>query len=204
MKARSAERSIAFGFFATVALAGVVALNANASPRTGGQPIAGPPDAAVTIEEFVDFQCGFCARGSESMKQALQDYPGKVRLVLRNLPLPFHAHALVAAKAFVAASLQGQSLAYAFQDELFAHQAELRAQGEPYLYEVAAQVGLNVARLKTEMSSSAVAQAIADDAAYANRHSVTATPTYLIGAEKIVGAVPYEDLKAAIERQLGH
>src|SRR4051812_23831452 len=83
--------------------------------------IEGDPKAQITIQEFSDFECPYCAKGAETMSQIIKKYPGKVRLVFRNMPLPMHAHALVAAKVFTAICLQGDALGDAFQKTIFSN-----------------------------------------------------------------------------------
>jgi protein-disulfide isomerase len=77
--------------------------------------IAGLANAPVTIEEFADFECKYCVRGSNTTREVLKNYAGKVNLVFRNMPLPAHQNALIAAKAFSAVCLQSPSLAYSYQ-----------------------------------------------------------------------------------------
>jgi len=170
-----------------------------------GCVIAGPANAPVTIEEYVDFECVYCAKGANAMKQVLQDYPDKVKLVLRNLPLvDFHKNSLIAAKAFAAVWLQSPSLAYNFQENLFNNQARLQSEGEVFLVEVAQRIGVDVTRMKTDMAGDKVATILAEDMALAKVHKFKGTPSFRIGNESITGSRPYSDYKAIIDRQLGN
>ena len=172
----------------------------NAVSAKAGVPIAGPANAPVTIEEFVDFECGYCARGANTMKEILKNYPDKVRLVLRSFPV--HEGAVVAAKAFVAVSMQSSSLAYSFQESLFNHQEELREKGEPFLYELAQKLGVDVTQMKTDMNSAAVERSLAEDRSAADAHNFKGTPSFMIGTEPVQGALPYVEIKKIIDRQL--
>src|SRR5207245_1606779 len=80
----------------------------------------GPADAPVTIVEFSDFQCPFCARVEATIDQILQAYPGKVRVVWQDFPLPFHENATPAALLGRAARAQGRF--WQLQKQLFANQ----------------------------------------------------------------------------------
>src|SRR5262249_21087807 len=71
-------------------------------------PARGPRGAPVTIVEFSDFQCPFCARVEPTLAKILKQYGGKVRLVWKNYPLPFHDRAQDAALAALAAREQGR------------------------------------------------------------------------------------------------
>ncbi|MCM2282494.1 MAG: thioredoxin domain-containing protein [Bdellovibrionaceae bacterium] len=158
--------------------------------------------APLVIEEFADFECHYCSAGAKLMKRALRDYPGQIRLVLRNSPLPGHANAQIAAQAFSAVCLQGAELADAFQSELFENQENLRTQGQRYLDEAAQKVGANVARMKADMVGPAVVKSLRDDLKAAELHSFSGTPSFLIGSEKVTGARPYSEIKKIIDRQL--
>src|SRR5262245_56402328 len=78
----------------------------------------GPKDAPVTIVEFSDFQCPFCKSATTTIKQVLEKYPGKVRLVFRDYPLA-SIHPL-APKAHEAARCAGeQAKFWEYHDVLF-------------------------------------------------------------------------------------
>lgn len=163
----------------------------------------GESNAPVTIEEFSDLRCPFCQKGSVSMEQVLKDYPGKVRVVFRNFPLPAHGPiAQLAAKALTAISLQCSKKAHDFEVKLFEHQDQLGEHGEAYVFKAAREVGADIEQMKTDMQSDTVAKLLAEDVHQAELNGVEGTPTFLVGKEKIVGAVPYPELKQAIERQL--
>lgn len=167
-----------------------------------GCVVMGPKDAKLTIEEYADFECSYCARGANTMKEVLREFPGKVKLVFRNMPLPAHPNANVAAKAFSAICLQSSSLAFAFQDELFANQSELSRKGEVYLYELAAKLGADVPRMKTQMEGPEVAKVLAEDKRSSEKLGFQGTPSFVIGSETVVGARPYLEIKQIVERQL--
>src|SRR5437660_11541016 len=125
--------------FVIVALVGLLAVgggaflyrskqSANPPPKiskteaeTGGQVVhvLGPDNAAVTLEEFGDFQCPPCGRLSEPINQLQKQY--NIRVIYRNFPLPIHAHAKEAACAAEAASRQGKF--WQMHDLLFKEQA---------------------------------------------------------------------------------
>jgi len=74
----------------------------------GVSPILGNRNAPVTIVEFSDFQCPFCARFYSAIKDVMAAYPGRVRVMVKNFPLPFHPNARPAAKLAMAANEQGK------------------------------------------------------------------------------------------------
>lgn len=170
---------------------------------TDGCVVAGPDNAAVTIEEFADFECSYCVRGSNTMKDVLKDYAGKVKLVFRNMPLPAHPTAMIAAQAFAAVCLQSPTLAYAYQAALFENQDKFVSEGEPYLYSLAQKLGVDVDQMKTDMNGDQVAKSIARDNQLAQAHNFKGTPSFMIGTEPVQGAYPYDQIKSIIDKQLG-
>lgn len=174
---------------------------AKEGPR-GGTVIAGPDDAPLTIEEYVDFECVYCAKGALNMKSVLQDYKGKVRLVLRNMPLPFHDKAEVAAKAFIAVWLQNPALADRFQESIFENQPRLKAEGESFLVELAKQLEVNVPQMKEDMEGKQVADILAKDQALAKAYNFKGTPSFRIGRESLVGSRDSSEFRKVIDRQL--
>src|SRR5262249_21215521 len=71
-------------------------------------PVKGPKNAKVTIVEFSDFQCPFCSRVEPTLTKVAEEYPHDVRIVFKQLPLPFHNNAHAAAEAALAAKAQGK------------------------------------------------------------------------------------------------
>ncbi len=87
-----------------------------------GAPMKGSKDALVTIVQFSDFQCPFCSRVEPTISKVMDEYKGKVRVVWRNLPLPFHPNAMPAAIAARAAGEQGKF--WEMHDKIFANQRQ--------------------------------------------------------------------------------
>lgn len=159
--------------------------------------IAGPANAKVTIQEFVDFECGYCAKASKTAKELVKAYPSQVKLVLKNMVV--HDSAMGAARAFEAACMQKPELANQLQSQIF----ENRLRGEDDILAAAKKIGLDIDRLKTDMKSEKVAAILAEEERQAREvHKFTGTPSFVVGDEKIQGAVPLEELKAAVDRQL--
>jgi len=160
-------------------------------------PAKGSAKAPVTVVVFSDFQCPFCSRVEPTLKQVEQAYGDKVRIVWKHKPLPFHPHAMPAAEAAEAAREQGKF--WQMHDKMFAAQAEL----SPAAYEKwASELGLDVARFKASIASGRNKGRIEADDKLATSLGISGTPTLVVNGEKVVGAVPYETLKAAIDRSL--
>src|SRR5690606_23331947 len=74
----------------------------------GDSPVLGAPMAPVTIVEFSDFECPYCARARPLLERVVEEHPGQVRLVFKHYPLEGHVHSRLAARAAVAAHAQGK------------------------------------------------------------------------------------------------
>jgi protein-disulfide isomerase len=165
--------------------------------QPGDSPSKGPKNAPVTLIIFSDFQCPFCSRVEPTLKQVEQSYGDKVRIVWKHKPLPMHPNAKPAAEAAEAAREQGKF--WQMHDKMFAAQGEL----SPASYEKwARELGLDVARFKASIASGRNTARIDADDGQASAIGINGTPTMVVNGEKVVGAVPFENLKAVIDRQL--
>jgi protein-disulfide isomerase len=160
-------------------------------------PVKGNPRAPVTLVVFSDFQCPYCSRVEPTLRQVEQAYGDKVRIAWKHKPLPFHPNAMPAAEAAEAAREQGKF--WQMHDKMFAAQQDL----SPAAYERWAQeLGLDLSRFKASIASGRNKPRIESDDGLATRLGITGTPTLVVNGEKVVGAVPFESLKAVIDRQL--
>jgi protein-disulfide isomerase len=167
-----------------------------------GRVIFGDPKAPVTIIEYSDFQCPYCSRGYQTMKDVMKAYPDKVRIVFKHLPLDFHPLAMPAAKYFEAIALQDHKKAEKFHDEIFANQKDLNNGGEKFLDEKAKKVGANLAKLKKDLNSDAVQKRIAADMEEAKKYEFSGTPGFLVNGVSVRGAYPFPEFKKIIDRHL--
>jgi protein-disulfide isomerase len=160
-------------------------------------PIKGNPRAPVTVVLFSDFQCPYCARVEPTLKQVEAAYGDKVRIVWKHKPLSFHPNAMPAAEAAEAAREQGKF--WPMHDKMFAAQQEL----SPAAYERwAGELGLDLARFRASIAAGKNKARIQSDDGQADRLGISGTPTMVVNGEKVVGAVPFENIKAVIDRQL--
>jgi len=157
----------------------------------------GPAVAKVTIVEWSDFQCPFCARAAPLVEQIRQAYPKDVRFVFRHYPLPMHPDAPTAARAGVAAQAQGKF--WPMHDWMYAHQRELDAAS---LEKAAGSLGLDVAKFRAAMASPATEARVKADMQAAQAVGVSATPTFFVNGREHVGGMPFEQLKTEIDREI--
>jgi protein-disulfide isomerase len=182
-----------------------------ASGKAGGANAAnvlGRADAPVSVIEFSDLQCPYCARFAlETFPAIRRDYidTGKVRYAAKDFPLPFHAFALPAAVAVRCAGEQGKFWEY--RDALFA--AQDRLADSPY-DSLAARMKLDVPRFATCRSDGKAEAAVRADIEMAKGHGIASTPTFAIGrivdgefqGDTFSGAEPYAKFAERINAQL--
>ncbi len=168
---------------------------ARAAARSG----RGPEDAAVTIVEFSDFQCPYCARfQEETLPQILSEYGDQVRFVYRDFPLTsLHANALKAAEASECADDQGKYWEY--HDLLFQNQTAL---DDESLKGYAASLELDAATFDDCLASGKYTQEVAKDLQDGTEAGVQGTPSFFVNGMPIRGAQPYQAFQAAIEAAL--
>jgi protein-disulfide isomerase len=160
-------------------------------------PSSGPASAPITVVEFSDYQCPFCARVVPTLSKIRQTYGDKVRVVFKDFPLPNHAEAPKAAEAAHCAGEQGKY--WEMHDRLFANQ---RALGVPALKQAAAGLGLDAAKFDQCLDSGKHAAAIAEDMKQGEALGVQSTPTVYINGRAILGAQPFEVFQMVIDEEL--
>jgi protein-disulfide isomerase len=160
-------------------------------------PAFGPAYPKVTIVEWSDFQCPYCGRALPTVERLRDLYGKDVRLVFRNLPLPMHPNARIAAQAAMAAHAQGKF--WPMHDKLFANQSAL---DRPSLERTAEQIGLDMKRFRTDFDSAAVDARIEADMAAASAAGVRATPSFFVNGRLFEGAPSLDQFRAEIDKEI--
>lgn len=168
-----------------------------------GRAILGPKDAKITIVEYSDFECPYCARGYQTVKEVMKAYPNDVRLVFKHLPLDFHPKALPASKYFEALARQSSDMAYKFHDLIFENQSDLRSKGEAFMKEAAKKAGADMKKLEKDLNDPKLMDRINADMEEARKFNFSGTPGFLINGVSLRGAYPFPEFKAIIDRHLG-
>ncbi len=163
---------------------------------TDDDPARGDASAPVTVVVFTDFQCTACAATHPVVEEALKPYGNRVRLVVRDFPLPTHNNARKAAEAAAAAAAQGKFFEYTAV--LFKNQTALDV---PSLKKYAADLGLDTARFNAALDSGQYAAEVEHDVEDGQDYGITGTPTVFINGVRLRDVTP-ESLRAAIERAL--
>ncbi len=162
----------------------------------------GSPTAAVTIEEFADFQCGACAQVHPTMKELQSIYGSKIRFIFRHNPLaiPAHDKAYDAAVAAEAAGMQDRNKFWVMQDQLFVNQQTWTT--NPNYRELwagyAEKIGLNVEQFKNDMAGRDAKARVDADLQRGRGLNVDSTPTLFVNGKNI----PLESITIPNMRQM--
>lgn len=163
----------------------------------GSSPIRGPKNAAVTMIEFSDYQCPYCAKTTPLVDQVLAAYPKDLRFVYKQFPLTqIHQNAMNASKAAVAGGKQGKT--WEMHDELFKISSNLSLDE---IKKAAANLGLDMTKFEADMNSPETGKLIQEDIAVAGATGITSTPTLFING-KIVTNRSFEGMKAMVDEEL--
>ena len=161
-------------------------------------PVLGAANAPVTLIEFSDFQCPFCARVMPTLKKVKDTYGDRVRIVWKDFPLTsIHPQAFKAAEAGQCAREQGKF--WELHDRLFANQQALQPEA---LKEHAAAVGLDLAKFNACFDASKYGERVQQQMSAGAELGVGSTPSIFINGRLVSGAQPYEVFTAIIDDEL--
>ncbi len=157
--------------------------------------IRGNKNAKVTIIEFSDFQCPYCSRFHDTMKQVMAAYPNDVRWVYKNFPLDsIHQFARKAGEAAECAGEQNKFWEYA--DKLYENQSSF---GIDYFKKLAGDLKLNKTKFNDCLDSGKFASKVNADYQMGINAGVRGTPGNFINGQSVPGAQPFENLKQIID-----
>ena len=167
-----------------------------------GSPSLGEEDAAVTLVEFSDFQCPFCARASGTLERVKKKYKGKLRVVFKNMPLTtIHPLATDAALAALAAGEQGKFWEY--RDILMNRQKDWGKDNARALFvKYAGELALDTEKFENDMDNVELRDRIERDKKLAEKLNVRATPTFFINGVRVQGAVGEDHFSKIIDALL--
>ncbi|HEY1097195.1 MAG TPA: DsbA family protein [Alphaproteobacteria bacterium] len=157
-------------------------------------PFVGPKDAKLVVVEFFDYNCGFCKRVVPDFVKLIGEEPD-VKFMFKELPI-LSAESEVAARFALAANKQGKYIEY--HTALMEHQGPI---SQELIEKTATDVGLDLAQLKKDADGADVAAALQKNMALARELGVQGTPFFVIGKERVPGAVGYTRLKDMINQE---
>jgi protein-disulfide isomerase len=156
----------------------------------------------VTIVEYADFECPFCARAEVTLLRIRETYgPETVRIVWKNSPLPFHRNARAAAEAAAGVfAIAGSDAFWKFHDSVLHGPGPL---GPPFYERVAKDAGVSdIAAWRAGLAQHAWADIVDRDMNEGQELGVFATPTFFINGVPLAGALPFPTFQGVIERQI--
>ena len=157
----------------------------------------GPDDALVTVVEFGDYRCGYCARMVPILAELKQQYGDDLRIVFRFLPLGGNPESRRLAEAAAAAGGQGRF--WEMHSRLFAARGPI---DRTSIEGAAAEIGLDLARYRAALDRRQFAAVVSRDAAEGALLGVHGTPNFFVNGEPVMGAASADQFRAVIDRKL--
>jgi len=155
-------------------------------------------DCPITVVEYSEYECPYCSRVLPDVKKVLAEYKGKIRWIVRDFPLSFHARAKPAAIAAKCAGEQGKF--WSMYQKLFENQTKLSdedfaAHGKT--------IGLNMEKFAScQKNPAAILAKIDENIQSGAKFGVNGTPAFFINGRKLSGARSYDDFKSIIDSEL--
>ena len=163
--------------------------------------VVGSPTAKATLVEYLDFECEACGAYFPLVKQLEKDFPNDLRVVRRYFPLPGHRNGMTAALAVEAAARQGKY--EEMHDLLFTEQDKWgeKAAPTPEVFEAyAAQLGLDIAKFKTDVGSQSVKDRVQRDVDSGKALGNPGTPSFFLNGERIQNPQGLEPFRGVIQQ----
>ncbi|MEU0375148.1 DsbA family protein [Streptomyces sp. NPDC006283] len=151
----------------------------------------------VVLDVWCELQCPDCRSALEDLRALRARYGDRLELRLRHFPLDKHKHAFAAAQAAEEAASQGKGWPYV--EAALARTEELAAKGEPFLLDMARELGLDAEEFDTALIDGRHILIVDADQAEGKAIGVTGTPTYVIDGQRLDGGKSQEGLRARIE-----
>jgi len=172
-----------------------VSSNAETLFNSSRQVVLGNPKGDVTMVEFFDYNCGFCKRAMADMLELLKDDP-KLRIILKEFPV-LGPGSVEAAKVAVAVRMQDKT----GKKYLDFHQKLLGGRGQAdkaRALAVAKEAGMDMKRIDTDLASDEVKVSIEESLKLAETLGLNGTPSYIVGADVVIGAVGLDALRTKV------
>lgn len=146
-------------------------------------------DSKVTLVEFGDFQCPFCAQSHPVLQSLLAQYPDKITFVARHFPLAQHRHAVVAAEAAEAAGAQGKF--WEMYDLLYTNQDAWESSSDALsiFAGYAQQLELDMDQYNKDMTDHTYLDKVRADMADGNILGVNSTPSFFVDGQRFTGSL---------------
>ena len=168
-----------------------------AKARLDAGPSKGNAKAPVTITVYTDMLCSYCAASLGTLDQLMDEYPNKIRLVMKQMPV--HAAAQMPAEANYAADAQGKF--WEMHDLMAQHPDGLPRE---LVEQLAQQAGLDMAKFDAALAGGTYKAAVQADFESAKELELTGTPSFVINGRRVIGSMPIEVMRSAVDDALAH
>jgi protein-disulfide isomerase len=167
------------------------------------RPAKGPATAPVTIVAFTDFTCLYCKQGENTLNSIFNAYPGKIRVVYKNLPMATHPGSVEAAEFMLAAYFQDKAKSWKLFEDFFENRDLIVGKsGDAYLRSAASARGLNMQKLLSDAKSERVKKIMQEDEQDAQKLNVQGTPYFLVNDLVIRGDLQENLFREAVNMAL--
>ncbi|MFC8930669.1 DsbA family protein [Rhodococcus sp. NPDC057135] len=161
-------------------------------------------DGKVNLVEFLDFECEACRALYPTMERIRAEYEDRITFGIRYFPIPSHTNSALAAQVVESASRQGKFVEmYQRMYETQSQWGESAESQEALFRSYAQDLGLDMTRFDSDLSSRGVRERVERDFEEGRRLGVQGTPTLFLNDVKLAPMPTYEDLKAQIDSALG-
>ncbi|MFS8099227.1 DsbA family protein [Lentzea alba] len=196
---KNARVSLIIVAVVAVVVAGFLLFNRNSSTTAAPRSA----DGKVTVVEYLDLECPSCRAAYPGVEKLKTEYGDRVTFTIRHFPIPSHRNAELAAVAVEAAGAQGKrdeifKVMFESQQEWGGQQTSQRS----VFVGFAQQLGLDVAAFEKALDDAKLREQVLNERSEGSKAGVTGTPTFFINGTKFSGAPSYDNLKAAIDREL--
>ena len=177
-------------------MAQVIAANAGLLFDSANASILGNPEGTVTLVEFLDYNCGFCKRAHDDVMRLIAEHPD-LRVVVKDFPV-LGPGSLEAAQVAVAYRSLGGDMT-AFIDAMM-REDEAPANADLAM-RIAADLGADPDRLSTTLEDPGLMESIGEAYGLAEQLGIRGTPAFIVGEERIMGAVGFDRLTMAVQAE---
>lgn len=200
-------RWIIFAILVLLVFGGLVAFNkiqtANSPKSEGSRNVYGLQESHVKLVEYVDFQCEACKAYYPTMKEIKEKYKDQVTIQIKHLPIASsHPYAKMAAGYAESAAKQGKF--FEMHDKIFEGQTLWQSAADPkqYFNTYAEELGLDMDRLQSDLTSTEISAIINTDSDEARSLGATGTPTFVLNGKKIEPGNSVEEISKILDEAL--
>jgi len=163
-----------------------------------GDPFLGPENAKVTVVEFSDFQCPYCAQAVPQVRKLVEMFPKDLKVVFKQFPLDSHTQSFLAAQAAVAAHAQGKF--WPMHDKLYANWRSISATN---IVVWGREIGLDMKKFIADVDGGKFKQAVQNEVQQGENAGVQGTPSFFFNGRRYSGAFQADAVAQLLQKEFG-